>query len=356
MKKLILLFAILGIYSCKKESSTLPATVYSPGNFKGVFVINEGNFNNGDASISFFSNENPYVNTDVFSKLNNHAPLGDVAQSMTIFKSHAYLVVNNSSKVEVVSMTSFNRTGTIIGVASPRFFLGIDDNKGFVSNWANNSVDVINLQTLTVSTSIPCGNGPEQMVLLNGKVYVCNVGGFGNDSTVSVIDVSSNSVIATIPVGINPNSIRTDAAGKIWVLCGGTLGPDYTPGTPDDVGGTMIQIDPATNTVVKHYPFSTDQHPMKLNINDAGSNLYYLSGTSAFTGRIFTMPVADTILPVNPIVNNDFYGLGIQPLTGRIYTGRANFPQASYMLRYQSNGLFIDSAQVGIGPNSFVFN
>ena len=359
MKKLIAIFVvagIFGIYSCKKESSTPISTNYTPGNFKGVFVVNEGNYGGGDASISFFSNESPYVNKNLYSSLNSSLPLGDVAQSMTIFKSNAYIVVNNSGKVVIVSMTDFKKKGTISGITLPRFFLGIDDTKGYVSNWSDSSVDVVNLQTLSVVKSIPCGHGPEQMVLINGKVFVTNVGGYTSDSSVTVIDAASDVVVATIPVGVNPNSIRTDVNGKIWVLCGGSLGPDWLPSTPDDVGGKLIQIDPVTDTIMSNFLFAFDQHPLKLNSNDAGTRLYYLSGTSEYTGRVYDLGITDSTLATNPIINSEFYGLGIQPLTGRIYTGRASFPVTSYMLRYQSNGVFIDSASVGVGPNSFVFN
>lgn len=359
MKNIITLFVIagiVGIYSCKKESSTPLPTNYTPGNFKGVFVVNEGNYNGGDASISFFSNESPYVNTNLYYSLNNNTALGDVAQSMCIFKSKAYIVVNNSAKVVVVSMSDFKKTGTITGISLPRFFLGIDDTKGYVTSWGDSSVDVVNLTTLSVIKSIPCGHGPEQMVLVNGKVFVTNVGGYTQDSSVTVIDAASDNVIATIPVGLNPNSIRTDVNGKVWVLCGGTLGPDWTPSTPDDEGGNLMQIDPISDTIVSRFAFTYDQHPIKLNINDAGNTLYFLSGTSEYTGRVFNMYITDSIIPINPIINNEFYGLGIQPVTNRIYTGRASFPVNSYMLRYQSNGTFIDSVQVGVGPNSFVFN
>jgi hypothetical protein len=37
--------------------------------------------------------------------------------------------------------------------------------------------------------------------------------------------------------------------GKVWVLCSGWYGLDYTGGTSDDVAGRLVRINPSTNTI-----------------------------------------------------------------------------------------------------------
>ncbi len=349
---LSLFIAVLFLSSCKKDNGPNDGIKYIPS---GMFVVNEGQFMGGNASISYFRTNSSYTNVDLYSAINN-VPLGDVAQSMSIFNGFGYIVVNNSKKVEVVNMNDFHRAGTINGLESPRHFLGINNNTGYVSDWTANNIKIINLVTNTVTGTIPCGAGPEEMLLTNNKVFVCNVGGFGNDSTITVIDVNTNSVISTIQVGLNPNSIKQDNNGNIWVLCGGTIGADYTPGTADDIGGTLIQIDPTTYSIIKQLNFASDQHPLKMNTNSAKDKLYYLQGNSSTTGKVFRMYLSNPVLPTTALVNREFYGLGIDPLKENIYGGIGNFTVNTYILKYQSNGTFVDSLKVGVAPNGFAFN
>jgi len=47
----------------------------------------------------------------------------------------------------------------------------------------------------------------------NSLAYVANYG----DSTVSVLNLSTNSVIGTYPVGMQPLSLNVDGSGNLWV-------------------------------------------------------------------------------------------------------------------------------------------
>ena len=67
----------------------------------GVFILNEGNFKSGNGSLSFFSYDSSKLYNNTFLSINQR-PLGDVPYSMNIGGSRAYIVVNNSGKIEVV--------------------------------------------------------------------------------------------------------------------------------------------------------------------------------------------------------------------------------------------------------------
>ena len=104
----IILCAIL-FASCQNDS-------ISPNNLAGLyengyFVTNEGNFGTGNGSISYVS-ENGNVENNIFSQINSFQ-LGDVVQSMNIIDEKAYIVVNNSSKIEVANIDSMNSIATI---------------------------------------------------------------------------------------------------------------------------------------------------------------------------------------------------------------------------------------------------
>lgn len=352
MKKLNLLLAacMLFILSCEKEKTTI---VPAPDTLSGIFIVNEGTFNQGNGEIAFISTDSSYVNDHLYATLNNNQPLGDVINSMTIYNGYGFIAANNSQKVVVVSMTNFKKS-TVININSPRYCTGVTGNsKVYVSDWSDNTVKVVDIRSMNVKKSIPAGNGPEQMCIAEHRLFVTNVGGLVNDSTVTVIDVSKDSVIATITTGVNPNSICRDQTGKVWVLCGGSLGPDYIP-SGDDIAGQLLQIDPLTLTITKTFTFGQQEHPIKMQFDPSG-RLVWLMSSSSYNGEVYTFLVTDVVLPSTPLIAKTFYGIGID-LNSRIYCGSGDFTSAGYAVRYTPSGTLIDSIKVGIAPNSFVFN
>ena len=74
-------------------------------------------------------------------------------------------------------------------------------------------------------------------------LYVANSG----DGTVSVIDTATNMVVATVPVGVNPQGVAVTPDGThVYVT---NIGPCAVPFGP--CSGTVSVIHTATNTVVK---------------------------------------------------------------------------------------------------------
>ena len=91
-KKSMLLLAALSAFiitSCEKEEEKTSNPL--PANLHGVFVVNEGAFGQGNASISFASSDSAYYNNDIYTEANG-IPAGDLLQSFTIHQSKGYLV------------------------------------------------------------------------------------------------------------------------------------------------------------------------------------------------------------------------------------------------------------------------
>jgi YVTN family beta-propeller protein len=347
----------LAFQSCKKDDpnptpveDTPAATTYT----NGVFITCEGPFVSGTGTVSFYNRGTNSVSNDIFNKVNS-AVLGNTVQSMELFNSKAYIVVNNANKIEVVNSTTMQSTGKITGLASPRYFVGIDANKGYVSQWGNATnnpgVQVVNLATNTVVSLIATGVGPDKMLKSGNFLYVVNSGGFGNDSTVSVINCTTDAVVATLPVGHNPNSIREDKNGKIWVLCGGI--PDYV-NPSNGTQGKLVKINPASMTIEASFTFTShSEHPSNLAINKLKDKLFFLENFSS--GSLFAFDINAATLPTSSIVSRNFYSIGIDPNTDQIFTSVTNYSNG-WILRYSSNYAFIDSFEVGIIPGNYCFN
>jgi len=343
---LVTLSLILTITACHKDDPEKNGGKYSDG----IFIVNEGIFQTGVGTISFISREKDSVSQDIFEVVNGR-PLGNVAQSMAIFEGKAFIVVNNASKVEVVDAATFESQATITGLTSPRYFLGITQSKGYVTDWAGN-VAVIDIDANSVSKTITVKSGPEQMLLSGTQVYVLNSGGWSTDSTVSVINTATDEVTTTIGVNHRPTGIAADKNGKIWIMCSGR-GFNGWPQSGDSEGH-LLRINPANNQVEFDYPFvSTTLHPEKLVVNKTGDKLFFL-----FNGGIYSFDITSTTTnPVKLVSRNNLYALGYDTKDEYLYVSDPlDYQQDGWIYRYRaSDGSIADSLQTGIIPGNFCF-
>lgn len=343
-----LLALMLILIGCDNNNEDKPAGHWSTS----VFIINEGPFPTGSGTVDAFDRETKEVSHDLFGSANGR-PLGNIVQSLTVYEDKAYIVVNKANKIEVVNLEDFKSVATIENLVLPRYFVALDSTKGYVSCW-DSTVKVISLVDYSVIKSIKAGAGPDEMVLENDLLYVINSGGFGHDSTVSVINTFTDTPYESITVGHTPAAILPGENGILWVLCAGK-GWNGFP-APDDTRARLISIDQNTLAITAEIIFpSTDQHPDNLIINKDGDILYYHLGNS-----IYKFPVSSTEVNLQPFLtgNESIYGLGYDKATDMIY--------ASAPLHYSENGWFyrfraedgaeVDAYMVGIIPNGFWFN
>jgi len=353
-RPLLALAGLLSLGSCGSSSDPDPNPSVS-----NVFVVNEGAFQKSDADITGFSSSaGQVVNATLFTSANSRA-LGDVAQSMTVANGHGYIVVNNSNKVEVVSMPDVKSVATITGLSLPRYF-AVSGTKGYVSETVAYSgpgrVSVIDLTTNTVTKTIPVGLQPERMLVADGKVYVVNSAA----NSISVINTQTDAVESTITVDNAPNSLVQDANGQIRVLCGGktvytpTYEVDYTLTQP----GSLVSFAPSAPTMQTRLTFASNRlRPTDLQTNGDKTQLYFRAVANSGIGPIFRMGINNNSLPdlTAPFIKGAFYGLGIDPNDATIYGGTGTFSGSDKFIRYRSIGTSIDTFATGSGPNSFVF-
>ena len=333
--------------SCKKDTTVDPPLVVEHAYDHGVFITSEGLFPTGAGAVSFYNRVTGQVQKDIFQDVNGN-PLGNIVQSIEIYDTLAYIVVNNGGTVEVVSAGTFKSKGTISGLTSPRYFMGISAGKAYVSDWAN-FIAVIDLATRKVIDTIPAGTGPEQMVKTGNDVYVINGGGWSIDSTVTVINSVTDIATHTIRVAKRPTGIVTDGDGNVWVMCSGQ---SYGGNSQ----GHLMRINSSTYKVDKDVPFpGTTLHPDKLAINKDKSKLYFL-----YSGGIYQINITSDVLEFTELVakgNFNLYNIGFDPVENVIFaTDALGFQQAGLTYRFNTeNGSMIDSFGVGVVPGNFYF-
>lgn len=329
--------------------------------FSGFYILNEGGFGNGNTSISFYDRGDDAVANNLFFTANGIA-LGDQAQSIAVHANKAYVVVQNSSKIEVVDLNDFTSIATISdGVESPRYFLGVSDTKAYVSDWGSDgvsgSIRVIDLTTNTVSSTIQTNSqGANRMLLVGDEVFLANSGGFGRDSNITVIDTATDQVSRTIAVADNPDGMVQDVNGDIWVVCKGHTAFDpetfeviEEESTPASILRISTNGDVLARLNYTAVGFGTSASA--ININSTGDKIYYL-----YSSQIFEMSITDTVLPSTAFTNDFYYGLSVDPITNSIIGCEApDFNSSGNIDIYTTSGTLESTFSVGIGPNGCTY-
>ena len=344
MKKFfLLLFAATIISSCSK-------TPVGPGGgtvlpkASVVYVVNEGNFGKGNSTLTAYYPDSNKAVTDVF-KLVNGRNLGDTGNDIAISNGKAYIVVNNSDKVEVVDPGSVLSLGTIYykaGTSPYRIAIDPQDNRGFVSDLYTGTVSVINLVTNTLeSDTITVGANPYGIAYVSGKVFVAN-SGFGAGRTVSVIDAASEKVVRTITVGDNPTEIVPDGYGNIWVVCQG----NYNPDTP----GKIFIVDLNTYTVSDSVYIGG--HPGKI-ATDQQQNAAYLIADSS----VIKLSLQSHQIMNRNFITGSYYGIAVDQATCQIYlTDPKDYVTNGVVYIYSDAGVYTTKMfTAGIIPDAMAF-
>lgn len=351
--------AVLLLTGCMKDEllwdPEWPGYLIPP---RGIFVINEGNFMYGNASLTYYDPETREVFNDIFFSA-NALPLGDVAHSMAIRDSLAYVVVNNSGRVYVFNTSTFEVRGKITGLTSPRYIHFINGTKAYVSDLYARSIAIVNPVTLEVTGVIPVSthksgsyqHATEQMLQYDRYVYT-NCWSF--DNQVLVIDSELDQVVDSIEVLKQPNSMVLDRQHTLWILCdGGVEGSPYG----NEAAG-LLKIEAGSTEAELVYRFPQGEIPRELKINGRGDTLYYING-DVFRYAVNSPSGPELLIesPYEGSVLTGFYGLDVDPVSSEIYVADAiDFVQRGMVFRFSAGGIPVDTFQTGIAPGEFCFN
>jgi YVTN family beta-propeller protein len=334
------ILSALMLISCTEKPAVLPPSDVRIGG--GLFLLNEGNFNSGNGSISFYSYDSLKIFNNIFFDVNTR-PLGDVPNSMAIVGDKAYIVVNNSGKIEVVNSSTMAEVKTITGLVSPRNIAVVNYNKAYVTSLYSDSVAIINLSTNSISGFINLRRSSESIVITNNKAYIANWMG-GHE--VMVVDVLIDKVSDSINVGIEPESMVIDRYQKLWVLCNG--------GWQRQNVAELDKIDISSDIVEQQFKFPTiEASPTCLQIDGFGLTLFYLES------GVRQMDVNASGLPGSILIAESgahFYKLAVNPVNSDIFiTDPIDYQQNGYLFCYKNDGTFVSKTMAGIIPGGMYF-
>jgi hypothetical protein len=198
----------------------------------GMYVLNEGNMGSNKCTLDFLDLSDTIIHyqRNIYAERNPNEvkELGDVGNDIQIYGSRLWMVINCSNKVEVCRAKDAVKIGKV-DIPNCRY-VTFDGGYAYVSSYVGpvavgsnaprGRVYKVDTLTLQKVDSVVVGYQPEEMVVVGGKLYVANSGGYiapQYDRTISVIDLATMSEERQIDVAVNLHRLRLDRYGQLWV-------------------------------------------------------------------------------------------------------------------------------------------
>lgn len=266
MKKLTwLVAATLVLAACKKEDPEFVLGKYDDG----ILVLNEGLFQQNNASVTFYNAERDLTVQQVFYNENERG-LGDLANDWATYSllgnDYVIIAVDLSSQIEVVNARNFKSVAQIPvfdgSVAREPRRIEVVEDKAYSINY-DGTVSVIDLYEYTITNTIQVGANPDGSAIVGNYLYTANSGGLNwpdYDSTISVVNLVTETEDLQFESRVNCTSMIADAEGDIYVISNGNYG---------SIAPAMLEINTETNSVENEYAVSVSSWTLY------GDNIYY---------------------------------------------------------------------------------
>ena len=304
---------------------------------------------------------------NIYGNANPSVPkeLGDVGNDIQIYGNKLYAVINCSNKVEVMEVATAKRIGQI-DIPNCRY-IKFHEGYAYVTSYAGpveinpnyeqkGYVAKVDTATLKVIDTCIVGFQPDELEIVDGKIYVANSGGYmvpNYENTLSVIDVATFKEEERVEIDINLQCVIGDEYGGLWVS---TRGDYYEKES-------------------KLYCYDVRKKRIEKEVDVPVSSMW-LDGDSLYVVSIawshITMTDEVTYAVVNvktrEIVTRNFitdgtdkkikkpYGVAVNPLTKDIYvTDAKNYVNPGTLYCFGQDGVMKWNVRTGDIPAHFAF-
>jgi YVTN family beta-propeller protein len=179
---------------------------------------------------------------------------------LTADASSRRLYVSHSTKVIVIDTDKDELAGQITGTTGVHgFAIAPSLHRGFSSNGRDNSVSVVNLDTLKTEMKVETGENPDCIIYEPGRqeVYAFN----GRSQSVTVIDAATGKLSGTVPLPGKPEFAAANAAAS-RVYCN------------IEDRDEIVAIDTATHTVTNTWPIAPGKEASGMAIDTIHQRLF----------------------------------------------------------------------------------
>lgn len=340
----------------------------------GFFLLNEGNMNSNKCTLDYYDYTTGTYSRNIFPLINPTVvmSMGDVGNDIQRYGNKMWVVVNCSNKVMVLEhgTARFVADITIPNCRYIRFHKGF----AYVTSYAGPVIQdpvkdrdkiqigyVAKIDTTTLEVVDRClvGYQPDELEIVDDKIYVANSGGYdpnNYETTVSVIDLATFKEVERIEIAPNLHRLRCDRHGVLWITSRG----DYTDVHP----ACLVAYDTRKRRVVATF---------ELPVGDMwldGDRLYVIGeqwdeasqGWGAMMFKVIdtaTLSVATEqfITDGTDAAFRHPYGVAVNPITKEILvTDAMEYITPGWLRCYGQDGVLQWQVRTGDIPAHIVFN
>lgn len=322
--------------------------------YRGFYLLNEGNMGSNKSTLDFYDFDSGTYSRNIYAEVNPDVPkeLGDVGNDLQIYGSKLYAVINVSNKVEVMDAQTATRIGQI-EIPNCRY-IQFEGKYAYVTSYAGpveinpdytqrGFVAKVDTATLQVVDECLVGFQPDELAIVDGKIYVANSGGYmgagssdNYERTVSVIDLESFTEEKRIDVAANLHRVRADQRGDLWVSSRG----DYK-----ELPSRLFFIDSEKQTVTDTLDIPVSSCYL------SGDSLYVCSVSWSYITYSNEITYAIVNTKTREVVTRNFitdgtdeeieipYGVMVHPVSGDIFLADAgNYVTPGMLYCFDRNG------------------
>jgi YVTN family beta-propeller protein len=312
-----------------------------------VYVLNNGIWGSNNATLTMYDLKDKTVTKDIFEAKNNRR-LGDIGQDIVIYGSKMYIAMSEELTIEVTDLEALS-VKQIKTESNPRYF-AIHGGKVYVT-YLNGYVARIDTSTLEVEAKVKVGRNPEQMTVVNRKLYVANSGGFdfnteeGYDRTVSVIDIASFAEVKKIDVVINPTDMESDERGNVYIISKGNYG---------DIPNTLQKLNTETDAV-------TVMEGIDGTFFTTAGNILYSVYSQWGMDRIYyytydavrEVVVSDNFIGITPVSNP--YQINYDANYEHLFITASDYMNDGDVYIFDKSNQFVGKFEAGLNPMKAVY-
>jgi hypothetical protein len=327
-----LLVLMLFFFSCKEEEKQKPFVKPSSSS---LLILNEGNFGWNNASIGIYTWEDSLYQADIFKKQNSR-PLGDVLQSAMLYQEELFLIVNNSTAIEVVSPIDFKHKRTIQGISSPRYMLPVP---GILQAWITDlyadKIFKIDLLTGTKLDSVFVEGWNEQICLWTENEFI-----FSNllKNCLYFFDPHAAVIKDSIFLDGEPRHLQKSTQGDLYFVVNQSNGSI----------SNIYKLEKSTKEKISY--FQSNTRITQMCVGSSGE-LYFVSDNKLFKSTTIGMVNFLAELPPSSNIYAMYYDVKQQQI---LLSNAGNFVQKGKIYFYDTSGKWRRTIEAEIIPNGFL--
>lgn len=351
MRFAFLIALLMILVACKKDDKPLPPS--TPDKYdNGLLVLNEGLFQQNNASICFYSFADQQVYTQSFFSENERG-LGDTANDFEKYslngKEYIIIAVDISSQIEIIEARTLKSVAQIplfdgSTAREPRR-IEVYGSHAFVCCF-DGTVIVIDLHTNSIVKTISAGANPDGMVQVGSKLFVSNSGGLNfpvYDSTMTIIDMTNGELIETIKTRINSTQLMVDSQNEIYLFSIGNYG---------SIEPALLRIDATNHAVISESIWSASA------ITQVEDWIYYYD---ASLQKIKRYDMLTEVFDASEIIDCNSYetfsGMQFIPELNLLFCFDANgYVNASTVRAYSPAGVFQYEFTAELNTKKMIYN